>query len=200
MNILSFLFTCITISSTKQRPLAKFFFTFQGKYMGLWVHVVTQPFLPGSLTPGNVKLPPKHSSGLFVRETLVEPSCAQHRWKSVCHGREAWRWDPWNFGSFFEQQEKYFLQVYWTADQPVPKDAVPWEFGSICVRVTEPGAGRVAPRCSERGQQKNGIRAAASQSLLAAILANWVKCILRNEIIGRFKNVYEKSWHIVYLN
>lgn len=72
------------------------FFTFQGKYMGkyMWVHTVTPPFLPGSLTPGDIKLPPRHSSGLFVHETLVESSCAQHRWKSACRGREAQRLDP----------------------------------------------------------------------------------------------------------
>lgn len=56
--------------------------------------MVTQPFLPGSLTPGNIKLPPKHSSGLSVRETRVGSSCAQHRWKSVRRTGEAQRSDP----------------------------------------------------------------------------------------------------------
>lgn len=67
---------------------------FQGKVMGVWVHMVTQPFLPGSLTPGNIKLPPKHSSGLSVHETRVGSSCAQHRWKSVRRTGEARRLDP----------------------------------------------------------------------------------------------------------
>lgn len=49
-------------------------FPFQGKWMGPWVHMGTPPFLAGSLTPGNTKLPPKQSSGFSVCETLVEHS------------------------------------------------------------------------------------------------------------------------------
>lgn len=148
VNILLSCFFLLALQSLQQNSVHwQMFFTFQGKCIDLWV---TPPFLPGSLTPGDIKLPPKHSSGLFVHETLVESSCAQHRWKSACPGREAQSLDPWNFGSFFEQQEKGFLQVYLMTDQLVPKAAVPWDSGSIW----GDGAGREAPRCSERAQQK----------------------------------------------
>lgn len=78
-----FLFTCITVSSKKHRPLANAFYISRKIYVPVGSHGYTTSSTREFDTWGYKTPSKKHSSGLFVPETLVESPCAQHRWKSV---------------------------------------------------------------------------------------------------------------------
>lgn len=92
---------------------------------------VIKCFPPWSFTSGNVELPSKHSSGLFVCKILVESDCAQHRWETCAPKKGSSGLDPRDFKSLNEQQGKStsFLRVYLVTDWLVSKDAGSWHVG-----------------------------------------------------------------------
>lgn len=53
------------------------------------------------------------------------------------------------------------------------------------------------PGCEARGQRQTN---SFSKQLLAGVLADWTKYVLRNEIRGLLQYVYEKTQHIVCSN